>query len=179
MFPGGLERNQWQKMVWLLTRKSEEIQQFSAIWASIKTKPFDININTKYFKSVNQVYWNQITVLAKRQLFYGWGSTVSTLQSHYQETVYFLPLTKVTEFKQNNKTWLASFLGPRIHLLLVYKTWRWNINSWALRFRWTSAIRVTRMRHECDTSETKATRVRHECYTNDTSATRVNKFWFW
>ena len=26
-------------------------------------------------------------------LFYGWGSTVSRLQSHYEETVYFLPLS--------------------------------------------------------------------------------------
>ena len=25
--------------------------------------------------------------------FYGWGSTVSRLQSHYEETVHFLPLT--------------------------------------------------------------------------------------
>ena len=25
--------------------------------------------------------------------FYGWGSTVSRLQSHYEETVYFLPLS--------------------------------------------------------------------------------------
>ena len=25
--------------------------------------------------------------------FYGWGSTVSKLQSHYEETVYFLPLS--------------------------------------------------------------------------------------
>ena len=24
--------------------------------------------------------------------FYGWGSTVSRLQSHYEETIYFLPL---------------------------------------------------------------------------------------
>ena len=24
--------------------------------------------------------------------FYGWGSTISKLQSHYKETVYFLPL---------------------------------------------------------------------------------------
>ena len=24
--------------------------------------------------------------------FYGWGSTISRLQSHYEETVYFLPL---------------------------------------------------------------------------------------
>ena len=25
--------------------------------------------------------------------FYGWGSTVSRLQSHYEETVYILPLS--------------------------------------------------------------------------------------
>ena len=25
--------------------------------------------------------------------FYGWGSTVSRLKSHYEETVYFLPLS--------------------------------------------------------------------------------------
>ena len=25
--------------------------------------------------------------------FYGWGSTASRLQSHYEETVYFLPLS--------------------------------------------------------------------------------------
>ena len=37
-----------------------------------------------------------IILLLKRTYFivpfYGWGSTVSRLQSHYEETVYFLPL---------------------------------------------------------------------------------------
>ena len=38
--------------------------------------------------------------------------------------------------------------------------------------------RVTRMQHECDTSDTSATQVRHECYTNDTSTIRVKNFDF-
>ena len=46
--------------------------------------------------------------------FYGWSSTVSKLQSHYEETVYFLPLSSLDfwysilqqnkEFKKSSKT---------------------------------------------------------------------------
>ena len=44
--------------------------------------------------------------------FYGWGSTVSRLQSHYKETVYFLPL------------------GPQEYLVLIssISAW-WKVES--------------------------------------------------
>ena len=41
-----------------------------------------------------------------------------------------------------------------------------------------SATRGTRMRNECDTSDTSAIQVPHECCKNDTSATRVKRFDF-
>ena len=37
---------------------------------------------------------------------------------------------------------------------------------------------ATRVRHECNTSETRTTRVRHKCYMNEASATRVKNFDF-
>ena len=43
------------------------------------------------------------------------------------------------------------------------------------RHEWQSATRVTRIQHECNTSDTSPTQVRHEC---DTSATQVKNFDF-
>ena len=40
------------------------------------------------------------------------------------------------------------------------------------------ATQVTRVQHKCDTSATLTTRVRNESYTNDPSATQVKNFDF-
>ena len=42
----------------------------------------------------------------------------------------------------------------------------------------TSAVRVTRVSHECNTSETRETQVQHDSHTNRKSVTRVKIFDF-
>ena len=49
--------------------------------------------------------------------FYGWGSTVSRLQSHYEETVYFLPFSSQEILVLN---WLTSEKDEKL-------SWPWSL----------------------------------------------------
>ena len=49
--------------------------------------------------------------------FYGWGSTVSKLQSHYEEIVYLLPFSSKEVLVLN---WLAYFTKIQLWNLYFY-----------------------------------------------------------
>ena len=53
-------------------------------------KQYDFSINRSKREKIGLLNFKKIFIAP----FYGWGSTVSWLQSHYEETVYFLPLKK-------------------------------------------------------------------------------------
>ena len=57
-------------------------------------------------KSFQSLLWGNFAYLHKKNFivpFYGCGSTVSRLQSHYEETVYFLPLSSWYSFDRPQK----------------------------------------------------------------------------
>ena len=66
------------------------------------------------FATNNKFFWKTMNMNFSNFMvpFYGWGSTVSRLHSHYKETVYFLPL------------------GPKEVLELIWFTWEgWKVDS--------------------------------------------------
>ena len=81
---------------WLLTIFTNQSSMFDKVINTLlKENTFLIVIKQsqvnydKYFPSLENLNFKK-NVMAP---FYGWGSTVSRLQSHYEETVYFLPIS--------------------------------------------------------------------------------------
>ena len=96
---------------------------------AIFRETFDILL---FLRIVNQWYsWNRKDLKHSMPPFYGWSSTVSRLQSHYEETVYFLPassqalLLHLIDFGET-KSWVD--LGTTRWFSIWYVIW--YIISW-------------------------------------------------
>ena len=76
----------------------------------------EVFANISHFSQIliNFLYFSLFYLLSKKHFmapFYGWGSTVSKLQRHHKETVYFLPLSS-----QRPCYWLS---GPWSHPVVL------------------------------------------------------------